>query len=154
MALINVENGTVVAKQHVSQAPVESLAFGPASLAETFGDVLLAVGDGEGKILLLNCSTLVSRESLSQNLEGSADSVAVTCLDWIVKSDGVTVVSGGSNGIIKIWDARNGELKDSLIASLGVDDFVHDAKAFPIDGDFYALLAGLETGSVNVWQVD
>lgn len=89
IAIINYVSGKVVSSSRLSVGSIESLAFCPPSHKNILGSWVLAAGDSEGAITLINASTFVTKHvlkiqnKLKEEEEESVLPAVITHVVWI-----------------------------------------------------------------------
>ncbi|MDP8966494.1 MAG: WD40 repeat domain-containing protein [Cyanobacteriota bacterium] len=66
---------------------------------------------------------------------------------FVISSDGQTLVSDSSDGIIKVWNLQTGELRNTLIGYSG------SVKSVVISSDGQTLVSASNVGTVKVWNL-
>lgn len=120
-----------------SPAPIYSVAFSR--------DGLLVAGGSEDNVLRL---WSVRDGTLLQTIQGPAG--PVTSVDF--SPDGKALASGSSDGIPRLW--QMGDWASSKVLRYPIDEparLIHQI-AFSVDGQFVAVVPGLDKSVLDLWQ--
>eukprot|EP01055_Gregarina_sp_Pseudo9_P005797 Gregarina_sp_Pseudo_9__5796@NODE_872_length_2116_cov_15_857968_g820_i0_p1_GENE_NODE_872_length_2116_cov_15_857968_g820_i0NODE_872_length_2116_cov_15_857968_g820_i0_p1_ORF_typecomplete_len434_score79_95ANAPC4_WD40/PF12894_7/21ANAPC4_WD40/PF12894_7/6_6e05ANAPC4_WD40/PF12894_7/0_00042ANAPC4_WD40/PF12894_7/0_39ANAPC4_WD40/PF12894_7/6_4e08ANAPC4_WD40/PF12894_7/1_9e08ANAPC4_WD40/PF12894_7/3_5e07ANAPC4_WD40/PF12894_7/1_2e03WD40/PF00400_32/8_1WD40/PF00400_32/3_4e05WD40/PF00400_32/0_00033WD40/PF00400_32/ len=143
--MVQANSGQRVRCVKLFEGEVTEVAFAPDVTRKEVGDLQLAVADTQGVIKIIDGSSFAVRHTLEH-----PDKVAVNHLCW-GPSWPPTLISASEDGTIRIWDPRNGQLKDTLV---GTAALISDLQVFPVANPPVLLVgASSEDGEIILWQL-
>lgn len=140
ISIADVSSGAQLARLDNLSKPVWSLAFQPQD-AQQLENITLATGSEDGSIWLWGLGTPVSVQRLSGH-SGPVMSLGFS-------SDGRYLISGGMDGLLRLWDMRN----------LSRQPLVMSGHLAPVTGVQFALanaviISASLDGSVRAWDAN
>eukprot|EP01053_Blabericola_migrator_P004776 Blabericola_migrator_1__4775@NODE_2511_length_2658_cov_172_582787_g1572_i0_p1_GENE_NODE_2511_length_2658_cov_172_582787_g1572_i0NODE_2511_length_2658_cov_172_582787_g1572_i0_p1_ORF_typecomplete_len412_score85_06ANAPC4_WD40/PF12894_7/0_021ANAPC4_WD40/PF12894_7/1_3e07ANAPC4_WD40/PF12894_7/1e08ANAPC4_WD40/PF12894_7/0_043ANAPC4_WD40/PF12894_7/0_0001WD40_like/PF17005_5/1_5e21WD40/PF00400_32/3_8e03WD40/PF00400_32/0_096WD40/PF00400_32/0_00049WD40/PF00400_32/0_033WD40/PF00400_32/2e02WD40/PF00400_32/5e02 len=145
VCLVQASTGQVVQRAQVG-GTVTDVKLSPSVTRAEIGEMQLAAADEGGVVHIYDCSTFAKRTTLTHPDVG----VSINHICW-GPSWPPTLVTATEDGLVRKWDPRNGELKDTLIGGTGI---ITDLRIFPVASPPVLLVgATTEEGGVLAWQL-
>jgi WD40 repeat protein len=139
--LYKLDDGALIGEWQALEGPIRALAFvGPeARLLATAGDdglaLLWPLPEGPG--------TAPAEGAEPVALKGHEGAV----LALASSPDGVTVITGGNDGTVRIWKAEDGSESTAIAAHAG------PVRALAISPDGQSILTGSDDGTARLWNM-
>ena len=147
----NADTGELINTLYGHSGTVYSVCFSPDLVAEAqvFNNKRIISGSGDRSIKIWNAEN----GELINTLNGHNGDVLSVCFssDLVVKSqvlDNKRIVSGSSDNSIKIWNAENGELMNTLNGHTAAVNSVC------FSSDNKRIVSGSDDGSIKIWDAD
>ncbi|MGW8317598.1 MAG: nSTAND1 domain-containing NTPase [Candidatus Promineifilaceae bacterium] len=108
---------------------------------------LLAIGESDGSVRLLDFQTLLRNETVDSALVQTIEASAMPVWDMAISPDGLHLATAGLDNMVRLWDIETGE---RLLTLFGHDDSL---LVVVFDHDGRRLATADVNGQVNIWDL-